>query len=157
MIAKPSVSFLKTSSDPKLVTTTGGILKGMTNNPSFLTPSPPLVVLQSGLDDFSTALARAADGGKTLTARKNDKRAALALLLRELAAYLVVACKGDLAVLQSSGFPYKKNPSPARRESSRAKKCHHQHRQTQWRNKCNNAARSRRLPLWLARECGGVA
>jgi hypothetical protein len=108
MTVKPSLSFLKTNSDPELVVSTGTILTGMTDNPNFLTPSPPLSVVQAGLDDFSTALTNAADGGKTLTRLKNNKRAALALLLREVAAYLVVACKGDLAVLISSGFPHQK-------------------------------------------------
>jgi hypothetical protein len=105
MIVKPSVSFLKNHADAKLIVTTGGILSAMTGNPHFPSPSPTLPVLASALNDFSTALANAADGGKALTAAKKARRAALAVLLRELAAYLQVACKGDLTALVSSGFP----------------------------------------------------
>jgi hypothetical protein len=108
MIVKPSVNFLKTNADSALLGTTGGILSGMTGNPNFPNPSPALPALASALNDFSTALANAADGGKTLTLIKNNRRAALATLLRELAAYLQVACKGDLTMLLSSGFPIQK-------------------------------------------------
>jgi fibronectin type III domain protein len=108
MIVKPSVSFLKNHADAVLITTTSGILSGMTGNPHFPAPSPTLPVLASALDDFSIALANAADGGKALTAAKNAQRAALKVLLRELAAYLQVACKGNLAALLSSGFPNQK-------------------------------------------------
>ena len=44
----------------------------------------------------------------TLTTIKNDKRAILAGLLRKLASYVHVTCNGDLAILQSSGFPTQK-------------------------------------------------
>jgi hypothetical protein len=108
MIVKPSVSFLKNYSDAVLIATTGGILSGMTDNLHFPSPTPTLPVLASALNDFSTALANAADGGKALTAAKKAKRTALAVLLRELAAYLQVACKGDLTALLSSGFPRQK-------------------------------------------------
>jgi hypothetical protein len=108
MIVKPSVSFLKNHADADLLATTGGILSAMTGNPHFPSPSPALPVLASALNDFSTALANAADGGKALTVAKNARRAALAVLLRELAAYLQVACKGDLVALASSGFPHQK-------------------------------------------------
>jgi hypothetical protein len=43
-----------------------------------------------------------------LTAIKNAKRAALTALLRELASYVSVACKGNMAILLSSGFPIQK-------------------------------------------------
>ena len=108
MIVKPSVSFLKNHSASDLIATTGGILSGMTGNPYFPAPSPTLPVLSSALDDFSSAVANAGDGGKALTSAKNAKRIALAILLRELAAYLVVACKGNMTALLSSGFPRQK-------------------------------------------------
>lgn len=94
--------------DPKLVITTGSIIMGMTGNPHFPSPTPNLSVLQAARDDFSYALTNAADGGKSLTCIKNAKRAALVLLLRQLAAYLQVACNNDLAALLSSCFPHQK-------------------------------------------------
>jgi hypothetical protein len=84
------------------------VLTMMTGNVSYLTPSPSLTVTTAALNGFSTALANAADGGLTLTSIKNDKRADLVALLRELANYVQSACNGDLTVLMSSGFPIQK-------------------------------------------------
>ena len=108
MIVKPSVSFLNTDSDALLITDTGSIITAMTGNASYPTPAPTLAVIQAALDAFVAAVADAANGGVTLTAIKNDKRAALVALLRELASYVHVACKGDLTVLLSSAFPIQK-------------------------------------------------
>ncbi len=108
MIVKPSVSFLNTDSDALLVTDTQTIVTSMTGNTSYPTPSPTLAAVTTALNDFITALANAADGGVTLTSIKNDKRADLVALLRNLANYVQVACDGDLTVLLSSGFPIQK-------------------------------------------------
>ena len=108
MIVKPSVSFLTSDSDALLITDTGSILTAMTGNPSFPTPAPGLPLVKTALDEFTTAVADAASGGVTLTSIKKDKRAALVTLLRELASYVQVACKGDLTLLLSSAFPIQK-------------------------------------------------
>jgi hypothetical protein len=108
MIIKPSVSFLTTDSDALLITDTGSIITALTGNPSYTTPAPTLAAIQAALDTFVAAVADAANGGVTLTSIKNDKRADLVVLLRELASYVQVACKGDLTVLLSSGFPIQK-------------------------------------------------
>ena len=65
-------------------------------------------MVQAALTAFTAAVADAANGGVTLTAITNDKRTALVALLRELASYVQVACKGDLTVLLSSAFPIQK-------------------------------------------------
>jgi hypothetical protein len=108
MIIKPSISFLTNDSDPLLITDTQTILTSMTGNASFPAPDPALADVTTALNNFITALANAADGGVTLTATKNDMRAALVALLRDLANYVQVACNGDLTVLLSSGFPIQK-------------------------------------------------
>jgi hypothetical protein len=108
MVVKPSIQFLNTDSDPLLITDTQTIISAMTGNPAYVTPDPKLADVQSTLDEFTIARANAADGGITLTAIKNDKRAALVVLLRALANYVQVACNGDLTVLLSSGFPIQK-------------------------------------------------
>src|SRR5665213_1775452 len=108
MIVKPSISFLTYDGDPQLNTDTNTILTDMTGNLSYPAPIPALAAVKSALDDFATACANAAGGGVTLTSIKNDKRAALAALLRQLASYVQVACNGDLTVLLSSGFPIQK-------------------------------------------------
>ena len=108
MIVKPAIGFITTDSDAQLVTDTKTIDTAMTDNPKYPEPSPPLAVVSTAASDFSTAIANAANGGTELTAVKNEKRAALATLLRELASYVAVACKGNLADLLSSGFPIQK-------------------------------------------------
>ena len=108
MIVKPSIQFLNNDSDALLVTDTHTILTDLTGNASYPTPNPTLAAVTTALSEFTTALANAADGGITLTAIKNDKRAALVALLRDLATYVQVTCNGDLTVLLSSGFPIQK-------------------------------------------------
>lgn len=114
MIVKPAIGFVNADSDAQLVTDAETIVTSMTDNPSYLTPSPALAGITTAVNDFSTAIANAANGGKDLTAIKNAKRTALGALLRELASYVSVACKGNLADLLSSGFPHQKaNRTPA--------------------------------------------
>lgn len=108
MIVKPSVSFLNDDSDPQLIVDVGGIITGLTNNPSYSTPAPTIAEMTAGLGAFSTAVSDAAAGGVVLTGIKNDRRADLVALTRELASYVQVTCKGDLTVLLSSGFPIQK-------------------------------------------------
>ena len=43
-----------------------------------------------------------------LTLAKNDARAVLTSLLRELSSYVQLACKGDMTKLLTSGFPVQK-------------------------------------------------
>ena len=108
MIVKPSISFLTKDNDAHLLTSTAAIMTGMTGNPAFITPAPTLVVVQAATGAFSTAVSNAVDGGVTLTAIKNEKRALLVALLRQLASYVQVTANGDIAVLLSSGFPTQK-------------------------------------------------
>ena len=108
MIVKPSISFLITDSDADLIVDCNGVITGLTGNASFATPVPGIPVVQTALDEFVAAEAAAVGGGVVLTATKNDKRADLVALMRELASYVQVTCKGDLTVLLSSGFPIQK-------------------------------------------------
>lgn len=108
MIVKPTVSFLSTDGDARLATNIEVIISSMTGNANYPAPTPPLAVVQAAKEAFINALSAAADGGKTLTARKNDRRAALVVLVRQLANYVATACNGDLTVLISSGFPIHK-------------------------------------------------
>jgi hypothetical protein len=108
MIVKPSISFLISDSDADLITDVGSINTGMTGNPNYANPTPPLPVVAGALSVFSNALNTASNGGKALTSAKDDARDALAVLVRELASYVQVACKGDLTILLSSGFPVQK-------------------------------------------------
>ena len=84
------------------------ILAAMTGNVNYPNPTPALPVLTAGFNEFSTAVANAADGGVTLTSIKNDRRQALVMLVRALACYVQAACNGDLTILLESGFPVHK-------------------------------------------------
>jgi hypothetical protein len=108
MIVKPSISFLNTDSDSQLIADTETITTAMDENPYFVLPSPSLAAISGAQAVMVTAMAAAADGGITLTAIKNAKRALLVALLRQLASYVEVTSNGDLTVLMSSGFPIQK-------------------------------------------------
>jgi len=113
MVVKPSIGFLELDTDAQLVKDAEAIVKAMTNNANYPSPTPTLDSLTTAINAFSTAMDNAADGGKTLTLIKNQKRTALCGVLRKLASYVHVACDGDLAVLTSSGFPtWKPNRTP---------------------------------------------
>jgi hypothetical protein len=81
----------------------------MTNNADIYdTPAPGLVVVQAALDTFIADLAATADGSHAATAKKKASRLVLASLMRQLACYVTVACKGSLHNLILSGFPPQK-------------------------------------------------
>ena len=63
MIIKPSIQFLNFASDAVLITTTGGILTGMTGNLHYPTTAPALLLVQTALDEFTTSLVDAVNGG----------------------------------------------------------------------------------------------
>jgi hypothetical protein len=108
MIVKPFISFLNNASDAQLIVDVNGILTGLTGNASYPNPSPTLTAVTAALNAFTTAVADAIGGGVMLTSVKNDRRAELVALIRELASYVQVTCKGDMTVLLSSGFPIQK-------------------------------------------------
>jgi len=109
MIIKPSISWLTTDSDALLINDCGVVLKAMADNIAIYDkPSPDLPTIQTALDNFSDAVAATADGGPLATVKKNNLRLILVGLVRQLAAYVTVACKGSMENLILSGFPPQK-------------------------------------------------
>lgn len=100
---KISKSFTELS-DASFITFNEGILTAMTGNAYYPTPAPTLATLTTQKTEFEDALAAAADGGKTLTAAKNQKRALLTETLYLLANYVETTALGDEVKLLSSGF-----------------------------------------------------
>ena len=88
------------------------IVDKMTGNPDFLTPTPTLIVVQASVTDYSGALVKSKDGTKQDTADKNAKRLILEENLAELADYVNDTAKGELVMLEGSGFPLTKIPEP---------------------------------------------
>jgi hypothetical protein len=82
----------------------GILLTTLYGNPNF--PSPPFAntVLETARNEFLDAIDAQENGGKAATAEKNNKREALIVLLRQLAAYVQTASANDMAKLLSSGF-----------------------------------------------------
>ena len=88
------------------------IVDKLTGNPHFLTPIPTLIVVQTSITDYSTALVKCKDGTKQDTADKNAKREILEGNLAQLADYVNDTAKGDLVMLEGSGCPLTKVPEP---------------------------------------------
>lgn len=112
MSPKVSLSFAR-ATDGNLGTFTGSVLVKMAGNESFPQPTPALASVQLSLKTFLEDLAEAKDGGRAKTAEKNASREVLLDQLRNLALYVQITSKGDLAVLLSSGFESVKAPTPA--------------------------------------------
>lgn len=106
MIVKPAITWLNRVDDAELRNKTGTILMMMTENADIYDdPSPPLARVQTALDGFIGTIGLAADGGRSAMVAKKNARKALTGLVRQLASYVSVACKGDLHNLILSGFP----------------------------------------------------
>ena len=106
MIVKPAITWLNRVNDANLRNNTGTILKMMADNAAIYDdPAPALDKVQTALDNFVGTIGLAADGGKSATAAKKAARKVLTDLVRLLASYVSVACKGDRANLILSGFP----------------------------------------------------
>ena len=109
MIVKPAIRWLNRDSDAELMTKIRTILKSMAENTAIYdSPAPSLADVQAALDDFAAGVEAAADGGRSVTAARNQLRSVLTGLVRALASYVQVACKGDLVSLRLSGFPIHK-------------------------------------------------
>jgi hypothetical protein len=108
-IVKPAIGWLNTDSDSLLINDTNVILKAMAANTTiYTTPLPPLPAVQTVLDGFSAAVAKAAVGSEADRSAKNNQRLILIGLMRQLASYVLTACKGDMTNLLLSGFPTQK-------------------------------------------------
>ncbi len=103
------------ASDTEVADFAQGVEEGMNNNPNFPNPPLPLVPpvppdpkaptdLQTLRLDFTAARVAAADGGKQLTAIKDQKRELLTEALHALAMYVQTVARTNLVVLLSSGF-----------------------------------------------------
>src|SRR5260221_11065659 len=80
------------------------IFQSMTNNPVFANPIPALIDVQTALNDYSTALLDAGSLDRNAVAQKNQTRATLEGLLRQLGLYVMIAADGNAADLTSSGY-----------------------------------------------------
>jgi hypothetical protein len=109
MTVKPAIAWIGTNSDTLFGNNCGEVILGLTNNvDTYEKPVPGLPVVRGALDAFNADLKAWADGGRSAMVKKNNSRLVLASLMRQLAAYVTVACNGDLRNLVLSGFPPQK-------------------------------------------------
>ena len=84
------------------------IIESMTDNPFFLTPKPTLEELTQVQGTFVQSLEKAEDGSKQDTVNKNNNRAALENMLRDMGVYVQATSTGNEAMILSAGFDVKK-------------------------------------------------
>ena len=80
------------------------IVEKMDSNPTFINPPGALELIKKLLPDLQASVNKAKGRDMEMVAIKNNKRAALIVLLTELADYVTLTCNGDRALLLSSGF-----------------------------------------------------
>jgi hypothetical protein len=95
-----------------LVTLVQGILKAMTNNPSFPTPTPPLTALSGAVNELQVAETAALTRATGTIATRNEKRAALVTLLEVLRSYVQQVADASpenaISIIESSGLALRK-------------------------------------------------
>src|ERR1035438_7000452 len=94
--------------DGDLVTEAENIIDCMTDNPNYTTPIPGLSAVETVLGTFTDARTAAANGGKILTAEKDDARVPLEAILQSLGAYVQSKCLNSRSIALSSGYKVKK-------------------------------------------------
>jgi hypothetical protein len=102
-----------TFSDANLLMLATAVLKAMTGNANFPTPTLDLTVFATALSVYSAAIAAALDGGKNAKSARNKQRKIVVKYLRQLAVYAENNCNDDMSIFTSSGFTAKSKPSPA--------------------------------------------
>jgi hypothetical protein len=100
---------------PALITYAKGIVTRITGNPSFPNPTPSLAVLTAAVDDLQVAEAAALSRLKGAVATRNDRRAALVLLLRQLRGHVQTvadaSAENGAAIIASAGLAVRKIPA----------------------------------------------
>jgi hypothetical protein len=97
------------AADKDLPTEAQSVINNMTGNANFPAPTPALADVEAARDAFEKSIALAKDGGTKEVNDKRQKRTRLETLLRELAAYVIVASKNDPEIIASSGFAVSKS------------------------------------------------
>ena len=77
---------------------------GLLNNPKYSNPPVDLAIYKAGIDQFSTLIIDAEDGGKKAISAKDKQRIAVSKLYTLLGHYAETACNDDLATFNTSGF-----------------------------------------------------
>jgi hypothetical protein len=93
--------------DANLLLLANGVLKGLTRNGAFPSPTPSLATFIVDVTTFSNAATAALDGGKNAKSARDKAKNVLVRDLRQLAMYCESNCNEDLATFITSGFTVK--------------------------------------------------
>jgi hypothetical protein len=97
-----------------LITYAVGLVKGMTGNAYFPTPTPPLATVQTAVADLQTAETGAQTRVKGAAALRNEKQQALLTLLEQLRTYVQSTAdaspENGPSIIQSAGMTLRKTP-----------------------------------------------
>jgi hypothetical protein len=97
------------------VTYARNLVKSMTANPLFPSPIPSLATISTATDELAAAQAATLTRTKGAVATRNEKRAALVLLVKQLAHYVQTVAdashEGGASVIASAGFAARKAPT----------------------------------------------
>ena len=102
-LIKPLLGVARTS-DGDLIQRLNAVHNGMFNNPEYPNPPVDMTAFKAGIDAFTAAAAAALDGGKSIFAERNRRRADVVIMFRQLGHYVEVACNNDMAAFLTSGF-----------------------------------------------------
>ncbi|HEX8794398.1 MAG TPA: fibronectin type III domain-containing protein [Polyangiaceae bacterium] len=96
-----------------LITYVQGILKALTNNPTFPSPNPPLATIGSAVNDLQVAeTAVVTTRAKGTVATRNEKRATLVAMLELLRAYVQSVAdatpENAPSIIESAGLALRK-------------------------------------------------
>jgi hypothetical protein len=100
---------------PLLILYSQGVLEHMTGNATFPNPNPPLTALGTAIAGLQSAETAALARTKGAVATRNDKRAALVLLLKQLQGYIQTtadaSAENGAAIIESAGTAVRKTPT----------------------------------------------
>ena len=99
---------------PALITYAQGIVKGMTGNASFPTPTPALTAVTEAINELQAAETAALARTKGAVATRNEKHTALVALLQQLRGYVQSSADASMengaSIIQSAGIAVRKTP-----------------------------------------------
>ena len=107
--SKVIVDFSTTKyTDARLYSRANHIIDKIDGNPHFADVQPLLPALRESTTTYTATLAKAQSGSKEATAHKNQARAALIAVLKQIAARVQAISDGDKTLILSSGYDVNK-------------------------------------------------
>jgi hypothetical protein len=111
-IHRATVTLMLPKTAPALIVYAQGIVKRMTGNAAFPSPTPPLAAVTTAIDDLQAAETVLLTRIKGAAVARNEKRIALVSQLQQLRAYIQATADADMtngaSIIQSAGVAVRK-------------------------------------------------